>query len=82
LPAQPANTVGCYNSQYLRGEGDEEDELNLVPGSWRGGNQLVDGQGHTARNTATNKAKAVREYMTEYYNLPEGAVEWQDRMIN
>lgn len=66
----------------VQGWVDEEDEdHNVVHGRWRQYGQLHDGEGETAKNTSKKDAKAVREYLKEYYSSPDGAVEWQDRMI-
>ena len=65
-----------------RGLLDEEDANHqVIPGAWREGDVLLDGIGGGRGNRATNRAKQVREHLTEYYESPEGQVPWQDNMI-
>ena len=67
---------------YLKGLVDEEDEdHNLIPAPWRDTDELIGGERIRARNTGSTEAKDVREYLKVHFNSPEGAVEWQDRMI-
>ena len=76
------NLMVDRNAGYYRGMVDDEDQNhNVIPGPWRDQPQLVDGQKQGARNTANQEGKAVREYLTNYFSSPEGAVEWQDRMV-
>lgn len=59
----------------------EDEDHNLVPGTWRDERTLLDGEKSRGKNTATQDAKMVRQYLTTYYSSKYGAVEWQDRMI-
>lgn len=60
---------------------DEEDANHeIIPGAWRDGDILVDGLGDRG-NYGTNRAKQVRQHLTEYYVSPEGSVPWQDKMV-
>ena len=64
-----------------RGLLDEEDaEHNLVAGTYRN-EQLVPGQTIAARHSGTHDAKALRDYLKDYYSSPAGAVAWQDTML-
>ena len=60
---------------------EEDDRHNVIPGAWRAGHVLADGERQVARNTGTQEGKLLRNYLTQYYSSPEGSVEWQDRMI-
>lgn len=65
-----------------RGAMDEEDANHqVIPGAWRDGVILADGEGGNRGNTGTNEGKDVRQYLTDYYVSPEGQVPWQDRMV-
>lgn len=71
------------NPRLARGLVDEEDENhNIIEGSWREEASLADGNRDAARNTGTQAGKDVRQYLCDYYNSPKGAVEWQDRMAS
>lgn len=63
---------------------DKEDaDYNLVPGPWRA-HALLDGNVEDYQDRATRNtriAKHQREYLKTYVSSPQGAVEWQDRMI-
>ena len=77
------NLLRLNNPTLPLGAVDEEDaEHNVIPGEWRAGQQMEeDGQPIRARNTASKDAKALREYLKEYYSSQDGSVPWQDRMI-
>ena len=68
-----------------RGLADFEDASHqVIQGTWRNeGPILVDGEGERGRGCipGTDKAKDVRQHLTEYYSSPEGEVPWQDNMI-
>ena len=77
------NILRIENPQAVQGWVDEEDEdHNVIAGKWRQFGNLNDGQGDNARNTGTKDAKTVRDYLKDYYSSPDGAVEWQDRIID
>ena len=63
---------------------DQEDENhNIIPGAWRQGRVLPDPgdlDGPNARHH-TQAAKALRDYLKEYYNSEAGSVPWQNDMI-
>lgn len=71
------------NPNLARGMVDEEDEdHDIVPGSWRDEATLVDGTADTnSRNTSSKQGKEVRDYLCTYYNSPKGEVPWQDAMV-
>ncbi len=59
---------------------------NLNPGAWRQSAQLTDadvdradGPGGTGRHS--DKGKAIRNYLWEYYGSDVGRVEWQERIL-
>ena len=61
---------------------DHEDaQHNLVPGAWREGQQPLEGLVIRPGHNYTRHAKAVREYLAEYYSSEAGAVAWQERMV-
>ena len=60
---------------------DKEDvEHHVIPGSWRTDAVLRSFRRQRGLN-ATTDAKQLILYLCEYYNAPNGAVSWQDRMI-
>ena len=60
---------------------DREDENgNVVPGSWRSEAVMDDIMCSQGTNVATREGKLVRGYLKEYYSSV-GAVPWQDRMV-
>lgn len=59
----------------------EDEDHNVVPGSWRDASTLADGRPPGSRNTSSKDAKSIREYLTSYYNGELGAVHWQDKMV-
>jgi len=60
---------------------DQEDQNhNIVPGTWRRNNPLVTIRG-TRGNRMTVAAKNQRQYLSAYYNSPVGSVSWQMDMI-
>ncbi|WAR05897.1 HARB1-like protein [Mya arenaria] len=61
---------------------DQEDEHNqLVPGEWRQGRQLADGDRTHGRNVVTSAGVSQRNYIKHYFNSRAGSVEWQQNMI-
>ena len=59
----------------------EQDEHDIVPGSWRELHDLGDTQTATGHNTASKEGKKQRNLINHWVNSPAGAVQWQDRMI-
>ena len=55
--------------------------INLVPGQWRQGSQLADGEAGYQRNVGNDASTAQRNYLKEYLNSEAGAVDWQENMI-
>jgi hypothetical protein len=81
-------TVVLHNLLRLRYPGvvvqevDREDlNHNIIQGAWR---DQVDwsevDQPNVPRNTATADGKYHRELLKEFFNSPQGAVEWQERL--
>ena len=60
---------------------NEDDDHHHIPGTWRA--NLNDRQGLTpifSRN-AGRDAKAMRNYLRDYYTSDAGAVPWQERLV-
>ena len=67
---------------YLQGQVDDEDpQHNLIAAPWRAQRQLNGGQPLGGGNVGTRQAKEQRDYLKNYLNSPQGAVDWQERMI-
>jgi len=64
-------------------EVDREDEnYNVIPGSWRIGRSMDDVTHPPGGGSRASKvAKSQRAYLKHYYNSPQGKVPWQDRMV-
>ena len=61
---------------------DHEDEHNqLLPGEWRQGSQMTDGDHVHARNAATYTGFRQMDYLNHYFNSPAGSVDWQQNMM-
>ncbi|XP_041366825.1 protein ALP1-like [Gigantopelta aegis] len=76
------NLLRIRQPAALRQYVDEEDNShNLVPGQWRQGTELADGEACYQRNVANAAGTAQRNYLKEYLNSEAGAVEWQENMI-
>ena len=58
----------------------EDVEHNVIPGSWRTDAILRSFRRQRGLNASTD-AKKLRLYLCEYYNAPNCAVSWQDRII-
>ncbi|XP_071490431.1 putative nuclease HARBI1 [Diadema antillarum] len=59
----------------------EDADHNIVPGSWRGEQTLVDIRQPTRGRPITQAAQAQRNYIKAYYNSAVGSVPWQDTKI-
>ena len=64
---------------------DQENTRGRVPGQWR--NEVADIQGLTPAGSQgthnfTRNAKVVRDTFKEYFNFQEGAVSWQEQVID
>ena len=62
---------------------EDTDTHTILNGDWRarqepGGLLPMEKQGS---NNYTTKAKAIREYLCDYFNSDKGAVPWQENMI-
>ena len=59
---------------------DREDPTthHVTDGEWRTG-PLMKGLDALKGNNATNKGKAIRRYLTAYFQTEHGAVSWQER---
>lgn len=76
------NLLRNANAAVPRGLVDEEDDAhNMVPGTFRGTGDLTSGASNSGGNTSAKDAKALRQYLKEYYN-DVGAVDWQDRVLD
>lgn len=64
-------------------EVDTEDDLgNVTPGTWRDVANLQDADIDANRGRPNEEARAIRNYLREYYNSDIGRVPWQDRVLN
>ena len=61
----------------------EDDQHNLVPGTWRDEGVLeeVPQPSTSYRNTGGGDPKSQREYLVKYFNVG-GAVPWQNQMVS
>lgn len=59
----------------------EDEDHNIVPGSWREGETLMADLAPARGNNPKNRAKAVRNYLANYYTSEVGAVPWQERLV-
>ena len=63
-------------------EVDNEDaEHNLIPGAWRQEQNIMEGLLNPRGHNYTRQAKAVRDYLAQYYCSEAGAVPWQERIV-
>ena len=62
---------------------ESPDHENVIPGEWReaGDFHLLQGLAPTQQRNPTNRAKAMRNYLAEYYTSAVGAVPWQERIV-
>lgn len=76
------NILRDANPEYLS-QVDREEEVNhdLILGEWRDGGEMEDGDTIGGNNTSSKKGKAVRDYLTQYYNSEVGSVPWQDKQV-
>ena len=59
----------------------DDENYNVLPGAWREQVDWVDvTQPTAARNSATTEAKHQRTLLKDFFNSPQGAVAWQERM--
>ena len=58
----------------------EDDDHNIIPGSWRDDAPMDDMEERLAGNHTTRAAKMQKLYLKHYYNSPAGSVPWQERM--
>ena len=76
------NLMKMRNPVFNGNEVDREDDNgNVIPGSWRDHVQLTDTEGAVA-GRPNYEGKLIRNYLMDYYNSPQGSVPWQDRMLN
>ncbi|XP_050704970.1 putative nuclease HARBI1 [Eriocheir sinensis] len=59
----------------------EDEDHNIVPGSWREGETLMADLAPARGNNPSRRAKAVRDYLANYYTSEVGAVPWQERLV-
>ena len=59
---------------------EDPESHQVIPGEWRD-HATMRALDALKGNNSTNKAKAQREYLKQYYNSDVGRVPWQDRMI-
>ena len=60
----------------------EDDNHNMIPGSWRDENDLMeDLAGDPGMRNPSRDAKSVRKYLAAYYASPAGSVPWQEGII-
>ena len=75
------NLLRIQQPQQIRGVVDEEDDdHNLIPGTWRENANLMDGMAQGG-NRLLKEAKTQRNYLRNYFQSPHGRVEWQERMV-
>jgi hypothetical protein len=75
------NLVRARNPAMAAGEVDQEDDQgNVVPGSWRDDVQLTDPL-TAGGNRDSRDAKNQRNYLADYYNSAQGAVPWQHKIV-
>lgn len=71
----------CGNCYMPPGSYDADDvNYELIPGDWRGAEELPGLPATAARNPA-KVAKAMRNNLTGFFMTNEGSVPWQDTMI-
>ena len=72
--------LDCY--PHAVHEVDNEDaEHNLIPGAWRQEQNIMEGLLNPRGHNYTRQAKAVRDYLAQYYSSEAGAVPWQERIV-
>ena len=59
----------------------EDDQGNLVPGSWRANVQLTDTE-PGAGSRPNFEGKVQHNYLKDYYNSDVGCLPWQDQIVN
>ena len=59
----------------------EDQNHNVIPGSWRNDTVLHDVNHERARNTGTQEGRQIRRYLAHYFTSKAGSVPWQDKMI-
>ena len=65
---------------FAMGDIDTDNREEFVPGAWRNDNLMADL--HVRRGVnATIRAKAIRDYLAQYYTSEVGAVPWQERRV-
>jgi hypothetical protein len=69
-----------YPGLQNRDVDQEDNNHQIIPGTWRKDAVLQDIQNIRGGNIATRDAKAIRIYLKHYYNNV-GRVNWQDDMI-
>ena len=61
---------------------DREDQnYNLIPGSWREQENLMQRLMADHGRNPSSQAKAIRKYLALYYSSEAGSVPWQERMV-
>ena len=67
---------------HLPQEVDNEDaDHNVIPGTWRQEQVILEGLYNARGQNPSRQAKAVRDYLAQYYTSEAGAVPWQEDRV-
>ena len=59
----------------------EDRNRNVIPGSWRTDEVLIDVNREKARNVGSREGRQVRNYLSHWFISDAGSLPWQDNMI-
>ena len=58
----------------------EDEDHNIIPGAWRGDQQVEEIPQPQALNKDNRVGKVMRDYLKAYFNSEAGSVPWQERL--
>jgi hypothetical protein len=61
---------------------EEDDQHNLLPGSFRADYSLTDAVARSAPNSGSRDVKEIRDHLRDYYNSDVGKVPWQEDALH